>query len=482
MKDYVLGIDLGTSGVKAGLVNLATLKLECVSARSYPDDAEQDLDKLWEKTVETIREVVDQLGGQGAVRAIGLTGQMHGAVLYDAVGSPIGSLINWKDQKWSSEFVIQKMKLTLGDRTYDELGTDISSGYSGAILFGIKEKDPNLFSRIAHFNLPTDFLRGKLLKKNDYATDQTNAFGTGLFNTKLNCWHEDLIRKLQLPFRIFPEVHLTSQQTGEISNQVADSIGLKRKIPIIYGGGDNQMSMLGSGLAVPVSPILINIGTAGQISKVIAKFERYPGMDTRPFFNKAYALVGANLGGGTSYAWLREQIMQAERTDIDFPKMDELAAKAPPGADGLVFCTGPTRQKTRRRRGFFENTARLKSISHRAKAVMEGVLMDLFDSYEIMKNNDRSDYFMAGGKGLQNSRVWSQVAADMFGKPIRITRPEIAVLGAALMAAFGIGSLDNLDESARSIGFVAEMTPDPTNAKFYRDEFVNDWRNFVREQ
>jgi xylulokinase len=162
--------------------------------------------------------------------------------------------------------------------------------------------------------------------------------------------------------------------------------------------------------------------------------------------------------------------------------MDELAAKAPPGADGLVFCTGPTRQKTRRRRGFFENTARLKSISHRAKAVMEGVLMDLFDSYEIMKNNDRSDYFMAGGKGLQNSRVWSQVAADLFGKPVRITRPEIAVLGAALMAAFGIGSLDNLDESARSIGFVAEMTPDPTNAKFYRDEFVNDWRNFVREQ
>jgi xylulokinase len=476
MKDYVLGIDLGTSGVKAGLVELVTLKLEYVTARCYPDDAGQDLEKLWEKTVESIRTVLDQLSGQGSVSAIGLTGQMHGAVLYDAVGSPIGPIINWKDQKWSSEAVIQNMKRALGGRIYNELGTDISSGYSGAVLFGIKEKEPDLFSRIAHFVLPTDFLRGKLLEKNDYATDQTNAFGTGLFNTELNCWHEELIRKFQLPFRIFPQVHLASQQAGEISNRVADFIGLKRNIPIIFGGGDNQVSMLGSGLVAPDSPVLVNIGTAAQISKVIAKFERCPGMDTRPFFNNTFAHVGASLGGGTSYAWLREQIIQAEGMDLDFSKMDEQAANAPPGADGLVFSTGPTRQKPGRRKGFFGNTARLDSISHRAKAVMEGVLMDLFDSYEIIKNNDRSDYFVAGGKGLQKSRVWSQVAADLFGKPVRISGSENAVLGAALMAAYGIGSLNNLNELARAVGYAAELPPDSTNAKFYRDEFVNMWR------
>jgi xylulokinase len=482
MMEYVLGIDLGTSGVKAGLVNLETLKVDYVSARSYPDDAEQDLEKLWEKTVEATRQTVDLSGGQGTVRAIGLTGQMHGAVLYDAVGNPIGPLINWKDQKWSSKSIIQKMKLAIGDQTYAELGTEISSGYTGVILFGIKENDPDLFRRITHFVLPTDFLRGKLLEKNDYATDQTNACGTGLFNTRLNCWHEELIRIFQLPFNKFPEVRPTSQIAGEISDHVADLVGLRRKIPIISGGGDNQMSMLGSGLAVPDSPILINIGTAGQISKVIAKFGRYPGMDTRTFFDGAYALVGASLGGGCSYKWLREQIIHSEGADIDFSKMDELAGEAPPGADGLVFCSGPTRQKSERRGGFYGNTARLNSISHRAKAVMEGVLMDLLDSYEIMKSNDRSDYFMAGGKGFQKSRVWSQVAADLFGKPVRITGFENAVLGAALMAAYGIQSVDNLEKQTHAIGYAAEMTPDPNHAKFYRDEFVNDWRYFVREQ
>jgi len=481
MMEYVLGIDLGTSGVKAGLVNLATLKLECVSVRSYADDAEQDPEILWGKSVEATREAVNLLDRRGPVRAIGLSGQMHGAVLYDAGGNLIGPLINWKDVKRGTQEVIEHMKRLMGDRSYTELGTEIASGYTGAILFGMKENDPDLFRRIAHFVLPTDFLRGKLLGKDNYATDQTNAFGTGLFNTRSNCWHAELIRKFQLPSNIFPEVHPTSQKAGAISDQAADLVGLRRKVPIIFGGGDNQMSMLGSGLATLDSPILINIGSAGQISKVITKFERYPGLDTRSFFNGAYAVVGASLGGGCSYQWLREQIKQAEGADIDYSKMDELAAKAPPGADGLVFCTGPTRQKIERKRGFYGNTAWLNSISHRAKAVMEGVLMDLYDSYEILRNDDRCGFFVGGGKGLQKSRVWSQIAADLFGKPVRITGFENAVFGAALMAAYGLGFTENLEKSAREIGYSVEMAPDPQYAKFYQDEFVNEWRTVLRE-
>jgi len=476
-----LGIDLGTSGVKAGLVNLATLKLDWVSVRSYAEDAEQDPEILWKKTIEATREAVHLLGRRGKAVAIGLSGQMHGAVLYDAGGNLIGPIINWKDEKRGTRAVVRKMKQLMGDQSYAELGTEIATGYSGAILFGIKEYDPDLFQRIAHFVLPTDFLRGKLLGKNDYATDQTNAFGTGLFNTRLNHWHEELIRKFQLPFNIFPEVHPAAQKAGQISDSVAGLVGLERKIPIIHGGGDNQMSMLGSGLAAPDSPILINIGTASQISKVIKKFDRYPGMDTRNFFNGAYAIVGASLGGGCSYQWLREQIKQIEGADIDYAKMDELAAKAPLGADGLVFCTGPTRQRIERRRGFYGNTTRVRSISHRARAVMEGVLMNLYDSYEIMRNDDHCDFLIGGGKSLWESQVWSQIAADLFGKPVRITGFENAVFGAALMAAYGLGFIENLAESVRLIGYAVELAPDPINAKFYRDEFINDWRTAVRE-
>jgi xylulokinase len=473
---YTLGIDLGTSGVKAGLLNLSTLKLEFVSMREYDDSPEQDPEVLWAQTIAAVKESVSLHDGRGQIRAIGLSGQMHGAVLYDSGGQIIYPLINWKDQKWSPGTIIKKMKLAMGDRIYDELGTDISSGYSGAILFGIKENDPDLFQRIAHFVLPTDFLRGKLLGKNSYMTDPTNAFGTGLFNTNSNCWHAELIRRLRLPSSIFPVVRSTSQKAGIISDQVAGLVGVERKTPIIFGGGDNQMSMLGSGLAGPGSPILINIGTAAQISRVIAEFKRYPGTDTRSFFNNAFAVVGTSLGGGGSYQWLREQIQQSEGKNINYHQMDMLAEGVPPGADGLIFCTGPTRQIPGRQRGFFGNIEKLGSIAHRSRAVLEGGLMDLYASYEILRKDDQCMFILGAGKGLQSSHVWSQIATDLLGKPMRFSGFENVVFGAALMAAYGIGEIENLEEPAKAIEYAADVTPNVEHAEFYRDRFIHYWR------
>jgi xylulokinase len=336
-----------------------------------------------------------------------------------------------------------------------------------------------LFQRIAHFVLPVDFLRGKLLGKNSFATDPTNAFGTGMFNTRLNCWHTELIQKFQLPMNIFPEVHLASQAAGTISDQVADLIGVERKIPVIFGGGDNQMSMLGSGLAAPGSPILINIGTAAQISILAAEFKRYPGTDTRSFFNNAFAVVGVSLGGGGSYQWLREQVKQAEDVEMPYPELDKLAEGVPAGADGLIFCTGPTRRNPVRPRGFFGNTARLNSIAHRARAVLEGVLMDLYASYEILEKDDRCGFILGAGKGLQRSRTWSQITANLFVKPLRISGFENAVCGAALMAAYGLGAIENLEVAALANASAVEVTPNLEQAKFYHDEFVAFWRTAV---
>lgn len=476
MKSYFLGIDLGTSGVKAGLLNIDTLTMEHVSTRSYDDSAEQDPNILWQCTIEAVKESVGQLGGQKTVKAIGLTGQMHGAVLYDAGDNLIGPIISWKDEKRSGKAVIEKIKHIMGDQAYDGLGTDISSGYSAAILFGIKEDDPHLFHKIAHFLLPTDFLRGKLMGRNDYATDPTNAFGTGVFNVKLNHWNTELINDLQLPLNIFPAIHNTSEKAGVISDDIAHLLGLEEGIPIIYGGGDNQMSMLGSGLASANTPLLINVGTAAQISRVISTFITYPGLDTRSYFNGDFALVSASLAGGGSYKWLRGQIKEKDGVDIDYDEMNELAAATPSGADGLLFCSGPSRQDRNCKSGFFGNLAMCTSIGHQARAVMEGVLMDLYGAFEIFGEDDRVKFMVGAGKGLQKSRGWTQIAADLFGRPLRITQFENAVYGASLLAAFSIGAISTLREAVPFIKNLPEIIPGQTNTRFYRDEFVPTWR------
>ena len=476
MKSYILGIDLGTSGVKAGLLDVETLKVEYVSTRSYDDSAEQDPNVLWQCTLEAVKESVVQLGGQKIVKAIGLTGQMHGAVLYDAGDNLLGPITNWKDEKRSGRAIIEKIKHIMGDKPYDGLGTDISSGYSAAILFGIKEVDPHLFHQIAHFLLPTDFLRGKLMGRNDYATDPTNAFGTGVFNVKQNHWNTELINDLQIPLNIFPAIHNTSEKAGVISDDIAHRVGLEEGIPIIYGGGDNQMSMLGSGLASANSPLLINVGTAAQISRVVSIFITHPGLDTRSYFNGDFALVGASLAGGGCYKWLRDQIREKEGVDIDYDEMNELAANTPPGAEGLLFYSGSSKQDRNRKSRFFGNLALCASIGHQARAVMEGVLMDLYDAFEILEEDDRIKFMVGAGKGLQESRIWTQIAADLFGKPLRITQFENAVYGASIMAAFSVGAISTLREAVPFIEHLHGIIPDQTNTRFFRDEFVPTWR------
>ena len=476
---YSLGIDLGTSGVKAGLLNLDTLKLECVSTQAYADSPEQDPEAVWEQTLKVVKDSLSSSDGQARVVSIGLAGQMHGAVLCDARGELISPIITWQDRKWSTRAVVGKIKLSMAGRTWAELGTEISSGYTAAILCGIRENHPDLFRRIAHFVLPVDFLRGKLLGENSYATDPTNAFGTGLFDTRAGCWHTELIARLGLPEEIFPQVHPSDQVAGGLSTSLAHAVGLEAGLPVIYGGGDNQMSMLGSGLAGPASPLLVNIGTAAQVSKVIAEFQRYPGLDTRSFFDGLFAAVQASLAGGGSYAWLKAEGTAALGIKLDYPQMDDLAARVPPGADGLVFNPGPARQAPDRRMGFLGNTAWVGDLAHRARAVLEGVVMDLYDGVEILERQAPGEFLLGAGKGLQRSPLWAQIAADLFGKPLRITNIESAVWGAALLAGRGCGAIEDLNQAVRTIEYEAEKRPEPKRAKFYREEFVPFWHQAV---
>jgi xylulokinase len=479
--NYALGIDLGTSGVKAGLLNLLTQKLDFVNLKEYGASPEQDAETLWGRTIEAMKETTAWLNDRGDVQVIGITGQMHGSVLYDTRGELLGPVITWKDQKWSGLETLSKMKSVLGGKSFPELGTEISSGYSSAILFGIRANDRDLFARIAHLLLPVDFLRSRLLGRNSYATDPTNAFGTGLFDTQHSRWHTELIDELSLPVKVLPEVHETSQIAGYISSAVASMTGLQSGVPVIYGGGDNQVGMLGSGLSSPGSPILVNIGTAAQVSKVCAQFIRNPGLDTRSFFDGYFAMVGASLAGGESYAWLRSEIQQAEHIEIDYHCMDALAAGVPPGADGMIFCTGPTRQASNRQKGFYGNVTRVGDHAYRARAVLEGVVMDLYDAYQILERGEQHDSIIGAGNGQQRSPVWSQVTADLLGKPLRISAFENAVFGAALLAAKGINEVDDLACGTRLVEFTAEIIPDPVRTKTYREEFIPYWREVASE-
>ncbi len=479
MEDLVLGIDLGTSGVKVGLLDIASLTVVHVAFREYDHSPEQDADELFKSTLDALKESVSTVEEKKQIRAIGLTGQMHGAVLYNEAGEIIHPLINWQERKYSNDLIIKKIKAIIGPMGSQDTGIEMASGLTGAILFGIQQNHPDLFARINKFVLPTDFIRGKLLGGLDHSTDQTNAFGTGLFNTRESRWQEQMIRELGLPLELFPKVHPATDISGTLHTDIADLLGFQKTIPIIVGGGDNQMSMLGGGLTSPASPVLINIGTAAQISMVTSDYIQVPGVDTRSFFNGTYAFVGASLAGGGSYQWLRDEIQGEKGVEITYSEMDELAAQVPPGAEGLVFCPGPSRSRPERAMGFYGNRAFESSIGHRTRAVMEGILLDLYELYRGIQSYNTNEIMIGTGKGLQKSKVWSQTAADIFQKPILITNFENALFGAAITAAIGVGVLEDREVGIRSIKYDQQILPRPNDIAQYQNGVINHWRSVL---
>lgn len=473
MSRYTLGVDVGTSGVKAALLDLDTFKLRPVAMRSYDNAPQQSSAMLWEATAATIRGAVAGMDPH-AIRSISISGQMHGTVMYDAGGAVIDPIINWQDQRgamplarYGNRTTVEVLRELLGGPDFDDLGIDVlPSGYLGATLFYLKDNEPALFQRIDHVALPGDFIRGKLLGGSDRATDPTNACGSGLFNTRHNGWHAQIIAKLGLPQEILPAVHDSAALAGVLAPEVAHRVNLAPGTAVIYGGGDNQMSLLGNGLVAGRSPALINMGTGAQVSQVVARYARKAGIETRSYFNRTYAFVGASLGGGGSYAQLRSVLQRRAGRDIGYEEMNELAAQVPVGADGLAFQVA-ARGAPGGRQGFVGRTE-LQDVGHQSRAVMEGVLLDLYRLRPPTFENGPG--FMVGaGKGLQNSRVWAQMAADVFDHPIKITNFENAVWGAALIAAVGAGEVSDMRVALATIEYSREVAPDPVHAAQYKN-------------
>ena len=463
MAHYTLGIDMGTSGVKAALLDLDTFQLRRVATCPYDNAPHQSSEMLWAATAATIREAVAGMDPR-AVAGMSISGQMHGTVLYDRAGRIIDPLINWQDQRgaaplarYGGRTTVDMLRELLDGPDFDDLGLDVlPSGYLGATLFYIKENEPGLFQRIHHVALPGDFIRGKLLGGSDRATDPTNACGSGLFNTRRRQWHARIIAQLGLPQEILPAVYDSAAVAGGLAPEVAHGVNLAPGTPVIYGGGDNQMSLLGNGLIDGHSPALINIGTGAQVSQIATQYTRQAGVETRCYFNGSYALVGASRGGGGSYAQLHGALQRRAGRAIDYREMDERAAQVAVGADGLVFQLAA--REAAGGRAAFVGRPELQDVGRQARAVMEGVLLDLY-RLRPPTFEDGPGFMVGAGKGLQNSPVWAQMAADVFDFPIKITNFENAVWGAALIAAVGVGAVSDLRAAAATIAYSRQSRP-----------------------
>src|SRR6185369_4892734 len=244
-----LGIDVGTGGSRAllvderGGVRAGYTALHEDMQMAHPQWAEQRPQNWWDAVVEAIRGVLAQAGVSGAdVKAIGLSGQMHGLVILDEAHEVIRPSLIWCDQR--SQAQVDFVNAKIGpEKVLLYTANPVLTGFTLPKLLWVRDHEPANFERVRHMLLPKDYVRFCLT--GEHATDVADASGTSVFDVVRRRWSWEMMDALGLDRSILPRCYESSEVTGQITPEVAALTGLKAGTPVVGGGGDQASSAVG---------------------------------------------------------------------------------------------------------------------------------------------------------------------------------------------------------------------------------------------
>lgn len=475
----ILGIDLGTSSVKAMLLD-SVKGVIAVESSSYevsiPQEgyAEQDPEVWWQETKRVLEHLKDKNEEAfNGIEAVGFSGQMHGIVVVDREGRPLRPAILWLDQRSRKE--LEFITHELGFEKMGEVFRNRAfTGFAFPSLMWLKDHEPEILSQAGAVLMPKDYIRFKITGV--LASDVTDASATALFDTAGRNWAWDIIRSFGLPEAIFPVCGESMERAGRVTGECCEECGLKEGIPVIYGSGDQMAQSIGNGV-FREGEVISNIGTGGQISACIKEPKYDRRLRTHTFchaLDRAYTIYGATLCSGMSLNWLKNKVLGIEAFDT----MTSMAREIEPGSKGLIFLPYLSGERTPHMnpnaKGMFFGLSLCQDRRYLCRAVMEGVAFSLKDSLTIFEElGIRCDTMIASGGG-SHSDVWLQIQADIFNKKVKVCQvDEQACLGACILAGTGCGIFESVEKAAeRFVSFQNKIyEPVQEHVDTYRKQY-----------
>ena len=484
----ILGIDLGTSSVKAMLFD-AEQGVIAVRAEEYgvdiahPGWAQQSPALWWESLVRVLRWLESHYReAYRSVCAVGYSGQMHGMVLTDAKGQPVRPAVIWLDQRAGRQ--LEEIGAVLSEEDMGNVFCNrVSSGFAFPSLLWVREQEPEIFAKAAHFLSPKDYIRYKMT--GEIGAEVVDASSTTLFATGERAWAWEVIDRFHLPPQLFPKVHESADIAGTVTVQCEAQTGLPAGIPVIYGSGDQPAQSIGNGVIGP-GRIISNIGTGGQISAFSSRPAYDKKLRTNTFchaIRDAWTIFGATLCSGMSLSWAKNKVFRVG----SYEEINAAVAAVSPGADGLIYLPYLSGERTPHMnpdaRGVFFGMTLGQEQGHFLRAVMEGVTYSLRDCLGILQELGVDAPEIIASGGATASPQWMQMQADILGKPVRVSRvKEQACLGSCLLAAVGTGVLPSLEEACGRFAVMDERVylPDAANADVYREGYDTYRRLYER--
>ena len=480
---HVLGIDASTTATKAVLIaESGAVRGIGVSEYGFsvprPLWSEQEPRLWWDGAVTAIRSVLDSTGVAGEdVAAIGLTGQMHGAVLLDRAGSVLRPAILWNDQRTGAE--CDAIRRAVGpEKLISITGNDALTGFTAPKLVWVRDHEPDVWRRIAHVLLPKDYVRLRLT--GEYALDKADGAGTLLFDLAARDWSAEVLAALEIDPAWMPPTWEGPEVTGLVTGEAAAATGLRPGTPVVAGGGDQAANAVGVG-AVAAGTVALSLGTSGVVFATTNRPLFEPRGRVHAFCHAVpgrWHMMSVMLSAAGSLRWFRDALAPG----MEFADLVASAAEVPPGSDGLWFLPYLTGERSPHAdphaRGAFVGLTLAHDRRHLTRAVLEGVAFGLRDGLDLMigAGMPAPDQIRASGGGTA-SPLWRQILADVLGAEIAtVNTSEGAAYGAGLLAAVGAAWHPSVEAACDAlVSATPTAAPGPDAARYaeahavYRD-------------
>ena len=474
---HCLGIDTSTTATKALIIDgngsvVAVGRSEYEFTTPRPLWSEQEPELWWHATTEAIAEALGAAGiGGSDVKAVGLTGQMHGLVVLGDDGSVLRPAILWNDQRTQAE--CDEIRERMGrSRLIAVTGNDALTGFTAPKLLWVRNNEPGVWGRAAHVLLPKDYVRFRLTGR--LASDKAGASGTLLFDLEQRDWSDEVLGALEIPRGWLPPTFEGPEVTGTVSPEAAAATGLAAGTPVMAGGGDQAANGVGVGAVVP-GVVAISVGTSGVVFAATDHPAIEPEGRLHAFCHAVpgtWHMMGVMLSAAGSLRWLRDTVAPRH----GYAHLDRLADAVPAVSDGLVFLPYLTGERTPHpdplARGAFVGLTVRHGLGHLARAVMEGVAFGLRDSIELMPAGTELGEVRVSGGGA-GSDTWLRIIAAVLDRPVRVVgSAESAAHGAALLAATGAGDFATVQEACDAAVEVGPVLQPGPEARRYEEAYA----------
>ena len=473
----ILGVDVGTGGTRAVLIDRSGKVLASFASEHAPIHsehigwAEQEPEDWWRAAREAIAGAMAASELTGAeIEGVGLTGQMHGCVMLNVAGEVLRPALIWCDQRTQPECDWLTEKIGF-ERLIELTCNPALPNFTLTKLLWVRKHQPEIFAKIAHVLCPKDYVRYRLT--GEFAMDMQEASGTLLLDVAHRRWSAEVAEVAGIPMSWLPRLFEGPEICARISDVGAGATGLAAGTPVAAGAGDQGAGAVGMGILTPGS-VSATIGTSGVVFAATDSpiKDRLGRLHT--FCHAApgrWHVMGVTNGAGLSLRYFRDTFAPGS----DYDELSALAAEVPAGSDGLMWAPYLFGERTPHldpeARAAFVGITASHTRGHFVRAILEGVAFSLQDTLTLFRELGVPVKAIRVGGGGARGSLWRQIQADVYGHPVEVLEAEEGgAFGAALLAGAGIGVWESVEAACAATVRVAE-TVAPRNARVMEEGY-----------